>query len=179
MPRISSGKRYAQAAFELGLEKNELDRWQGDLRRIASLTADEEAMAFLEDPRLPFAAKKSLLQKGLGKVNPLAFNLALLLASKGRLKLAGNISQQYDELLDFHRGIEHAEVIAALPLNDKNQEAISRRLGEMAKRRVVIDARVDPSILGGFIARIGDRLIDGSVRQRLETLKKSLVEAGW
>lgn len=118
MPRISSGKRYAQAAFELGLEKNQLDSWQGDLRRIARLTTDEEVMAFLENPRLPFAAKSNLLQKGFGEINPLAFNLALLLASKGRLKLAGDISQQYDELLDVHRGIEHAEVIAALPLND-------------------------------------------------------------
>jgi len=135
-------------------------------------------MAFLENPRLPFAAKSNLLQKGLGKINPLAFNLALLLASKGRLKLTGDISQQYDELLDLHRGIEHAEVTAALPLNDENREAISRRLGEMAERRVVIDARVDPSILGGFIARIGDRLIDGSIRQRLEALRRRLVEAG-
>ncbi len=178
MPRISSGKRYAQAAFELGLERNELVSWQSDLRRIASLTADEEVMAFLENPRLPFAAKSNLLQKGLGGVNPLAFNLALLLASKGRLKLAGDISQQYDELLDAHRGIEHAEVVAALPLSDENRQAISRRLGEMVERQVVVDARVDPSILGGFIARIGDRLIDGSIRQRLDTLKRKLVEAG-
>ena len=178
MPRISSGKRYAQAAFELGLERNGLDGWQSDLRRIASLTSDEEVMAFLENPRLPFAAKSSLLQKGLGGVNPLAFNLALLLASKGRFRLAGDISQQYDELLDAHRGIEHAEVIAALPLSDENRQAISRRLGEMVERRVVVDARVDPSILGGFIARIGDRLIDGSIRQRLDALKRRLVEAG-
>ncbi len=178
MPRISSGKRYAQAAFELGLEKNELDSWQADLRKIAKLTADDEVMAFLENPRLPFADKSNLLQKGLGKINPLAFNLALLLASKGRLKLAGDISQQYDELLDGHRGIEHAEVTAALPLNDENRQAISRRLGEMVERQVVVDARVDPSILGGFIARIGDRLIDGSIRQRLDTLKRRLVEAG-
>lgn len=178
MPRISSGKRYAQAAFELGLERNELDGWQSDLRRIASLTADEEVMAFLENPRLPFTAKSNLLQKGLGGVNPLAFNLALLLASKGRFRLAGDISQLYDELLDAHRGIEHAEVIAALPLSDENRQAISRRLGEMVERRVVVDARVDPSILGGFIARIGDRLIDGSIRQRLDALKRRLVEAG-
>jgi F-type H+-transporting ATPase subunit delta len=178
MPRISSGKRYAQAAFELGLEKKELTSWQEGLRKIANLTADEELLALLQNPRLPFAAKRSLLQKGLGEINPLAFNLALLLASKGRLKLANDISQQYDELLDFHRGIEHAEVIAAMPLSGENREAISRRLGEIVEHRVVIDAQVDPSIIGGFIARIGDMLVDGSIRQRLEALKKSLVEAG-
>lgn len=178
MPRISSSKRYAQAAFELGQEKNELDHWQGDLQNIASFAADERIMALLEDPRLPFAAKKSLLEKGLRGVKPLALNLAMLLASKGRLKLAGDISQQFTELLDAHRGIEHAEVTAALPLSKENREAISRRLGEMVEHRVVIDAQVDPSILGGFIARIGDRLIDASIRQRLEALKRKLVEAG-
>jgi F-type H+-transporting ATPase subunit delta len=178
MLRISSGKRYAQAAFDLALEKNELETWQEDLRGIADLTDDEELMAFLQSPRLPFASKRSVLQKGLGEINPLAFNLALLLASKRRLKLAREISQQYDELLDFHRSIEHAEVIAAMPLIDEDQEAISRRLGEIVKHKVVIDVQVDPSIIGGFIARIGDTLIDGSIRQRLEALKKSLLGAG-
>jgi len=178
MPRISSGKRYAQAAFELALERNESESWQKGLKKIADLATHGELMALLENPRLPFAAKRSLLQKGLGEINPLAFNLALLLASRGRLKLANDISQQYNELFDFHRGIEHAEVVAAMPLIDEDREAISRRLGEIVEHKVVIDAQVDPSIIGGFIARIGDMLIDGSIRQRLETLKKSLVEAG-
>ena len=178
MPRISSGKRYAQAAFELALERNELEGWQKGLTKIADLATNEELMALLENPRLPFAAKRTLLQKGLGEINPLAFNLALLLTSKNRLKLAKDISQQFTELLDFHRGIEHAEVIAALSLSDEDREAISRRLGEIVDRQVVIDTQVDTSIIGGFIARIGDTLIDGSIRQRLETLKKNLVGAG-
>lgn len=177
MRRISSGKRYAQAAFELAVEKNELESWQEGLKKMAELSGNEELMAFLQNPRLPFAAKRSLLQKGLGEINPLAFNLALLLESKGRLKLANDISQQYNELLDFHRGVEHAEVIAAVTLMDEDREAISRRLGEIVEHKVVIDAQVDSSIIGGFIARLGDTLIDGSIRQRLETLKKSLVEA--
>jgi F-type H+-transporting ATPase subunit delta len=65
-----------------------------------------------------------------------------------------------------------------MPLIDEDREAISRRLGEIVEHKVVIDAQVDPSIIGGFIARIGDTLIDGSIRQRLETLKKNLVGAG-
>jgi len=176
MPRISSGKRYAQAAFELALKKNEWESWRAGLKKMAELSGNEELMALLENPRLPFAAKRSLLQKGLGEINPLVFNLALLLESNGRLKLAKDISQQFNELLDFHRGIEHAEVSAAMPLVDEDREAISRRLGEIVRHKVVIDAQVDPSIIGGFIARIGDTLIDGSIRQKLETLKKNLVE---
>ncbi len=177
MPKITSGKRYAQAAFELALEKNELESWQEGLEKIADLTKDEELMALLQNPRLSFDAKKSLLQKRLGEINPLVFNLTLLLVSKGILRRGGDILHQYNALLDAHRGIERAKVIAALPLGDQESEAISHRLGEIVERRVVIDAQVDPSIIGGFIARVGDTLIDGSIRQRLETLKKSLTEA--
>ncbi|PIV23697.1 MAG: hypothetical protein COZ69_03150 [Deltaproteobacteria bacterium CG_4_8_14_3_um_filter_45_9] len=177
MPKISSGKRYAQAAFELALEKNELESWQEGLGKIADLTTDEELMALLQNPRLPFDAKKNLLQKRLGEINLLAFNLALLLASKGLLRRSKDIFHQYNNLLDVHRGIERAKVTTALSLGDKERDAISHRLGEIVERKVVVDAQVDPSVIGGFIARIGDMLIDGSIHQKLETLKRSLVEA--
>jgi len=178
MPRISSGKRYAQAAFELALEKNELESWQISLGKIASIAADAKLMALLENPKLPFDVKRDLLEERLGEVNPLALNLACLLMSRGRLRIAGDISRQYDLLLDAHYGIEHAEVITALPLDDEDKERISRRLGEMTGRKIIIDAQVDPSVVGGFRAKIGDMLIDGSIRSRLESLRRSLVGVG-
>jgi len=178
MPKITSGKRYAQAAFELALERKELESWHDGLKKMAELAADEELMALLQNPRLPFDAKKSLLQKQLGEINPVAFNLSLLLASKGILKLSGDISRRYNDFLDAHRGIERAKVTTALLLGEKESEAISRRLGEIVDRKVVIDAQIDPLIIGGFIARVGDTLIDGSIHQKLETLKRSLVEVG-
>jgi len=178
MPKITSGKRYAQAAFELALEKNELESWQEGLRKIADLTEDEELMALLENPRIPFDAKKSLLQKRLSEINPFALNLAFLLVSKGILGRASGIFQQYNNLLDVHRGIERAKVTTALLLGDEDREAISSRLEKIVERKVAIDAQVDPTIIGGFIVRVGDTLIDGSIHQKLETLKKSLVEAG-
>jgi len=178
MPRISSGKRYAQAIFELAVERNEFESWQEGLKKIVGLTADQELMALLENPSLPFAAKKNLLQERLQNTNPLVLNLALLLVSKGLLRRSADISRIYGELLDAHRGIERAKVITALPLDDQEKEAIANRLGKIAERRVAVDSQVDPSIIGGFIARIGDTLIDGSVHQKLETLKKNLVEVG-
>jgi F-type H+-transporting ATPase subunit delta len=178
MRRISSGKRYAQASFELALERNELESWQAGLKKIAELAKDEELMALLLNPRLPFDAKKSLLQAKLGGINPLAYNLTLLLVSKGLLRISGDISQQYNDLLYAHRGIERAKVTTAVPLGDEESEMVSHRLGEIVERKVVIDAQVDSSIIGGFIARIGDTLIDGSIQEKLETLKRSLVEVG-
>ncbi len=178
MARISSGKRYARAAFELALEKNELEVWQEGLEKMAGLATDQQLMALFQNPRVPFDAKKSLLHKGLGEIHPLVFNLAVLLVSKGLLSRGGDIFEQYVRLLDAHRGVERAKVTTALPLATEEKEVVSRRLGEIVDRKVVMDGQVDPSIIGGFIARIGDTLIDGSIRQKLQTLKKNLVEAG-
>jgi F-type H+-transporting ATPase subunit delta len=178
MARIVSGKRYAQATFELAMERNELESWQVSLKKIAELTNDEELMVLLENPKFPFRVKKELLETRLGEVNPLALNLACLLVSKGRLRAASSISQEYDHLLDTHRGIEHAEVITALPLGDDDKQRISAQLGEIVRRKVIVDAYVDPSVIGGVKAKIGDTLIDGSICNKLEALKKSLAEAG-
>ena len=178
MARVSSGKRYAQAAFKLAHEKGELDSWQGSLRKIADLATDEQLVALLENPKLSFQTKKAILVEFLGKINPLALNLACLLVHKGRLGIAGDISRQYDRLLDTHYGIEHVEVITALPLDDEDRKRISSRFEEIIGHKVVIDAQVDPSIVGGIKAKIGDTLIDGSVKGKLGALRKSLVEIG-
>jgi F-type H+-transporting ATPase subunit delta len=178
MRRISSAKRYAQAVFELALERNEFESWQASLKKIVDLTTDKKLMALLENPNLSFADKKTLLQERLGQINPLAFNLALLLVSKGLLSRSSDLLEKYNEFLDAHRGIERAKVTTALPLADEEKTVISQRLGKMVERKVVVDAQVEPSIIGGFIARIGDMLIDGSVHQKLETLKRTLVGVG-
>jgi len=178
MARIASGKRYAQAAFELAREKNELERWQVDLRKIAELSTDESITDLLENPRLPFQLKRELLETRLGDINALALNLACLLVGKGILGIAGDISREYDRLLDTHRGIEHAEVLTALSLDEKDKQRLSSKLGELVRRKVIVDARVDPAIIGGFKAKVDDMLIDASVRNRLESLRKSLVGAG-
>ena len=178
MARVTPGKRYAQAAFELAVERNELQIWQESLRRISEITADTKLVAWLESPKIPFDVKKGVLQQRLGELNPLALNLACLLVSKGRLRIAGDILQQYDRLVDAYHGIEHAQIVTALPLEEEDKQRLSRQLGEMMGRKIVIDAQVDPSVVGGFIAKIGDTLIDASTRNRLEALRKSLVEAG-
>ena len=113
MARVTPGKRYAQAAFELAVERNELQSWQESLRRIAEITADTKLVAWLESPKIPFDVKKGVLQQRLGELNPLALNLACLLVSKGRLRIAGDILQQYDRLVDAYHGIEHAQIVTA------------------------------------------------------------------
>jgi F-type H+-transporting ATPase subunit delta len=178
MPRIISGKRYAQAAFELALEKGEPEVWREDLAKAAETISDAQLMVLVENPKLPFHAKKSLLEERLGKVSPLVLNLACLLMSRGKLKIIGNVAEHYDRLLDAHNGIERANIITALPLDDEERGALARRLGEIVGHTVIIDAHTDPSVIGGFRARVGDVLIDGSIHNRLELLRHSLIGAG-
>jgi F-type H+-transporting ATPase subunit delta len=178
MPKRVSGKWYAQAIFEIALEKNALESCQQGMERLAELTRVESLMALLENPKLPFKAKEDVLKEGLGEIHPYVFNLALLLVSKHELRIADDLSKQYQLLWDAHRGIEHAEVTTAIPLDEKDREMISRRVREIIGRKVTLDLQVDPSIIGGFIVRIGDMLIDGSVRQNLDSLGKNLLEVG-
>jgi F-type H+-transporting ATPase subunit delta len=178
MNRISSGKRYAQAAFELALERKELESWQEGLKKMADITSDQELMSLLENPRLPFSAKKTLLQTRLGEMHPLILNLGLLLVKKGILGRSHDILQKFNALVDAHQGIERAQVTTALPLGEEEKKTVSHRLGEIVHRNVVMEGQVDPSIIGGFVARMGDTLIDGSLRQKLESLKKSMIEGG-
>jgi len=171
-------KRYAQAVFELALERNELDRWQSDLRKIASLAEDAALIAVLESPRFRFDEKAKLLSERLGEINPLALNLAYLLVSRGRLGVIGDIADEYQRRMDSHRGIERAEVTTAIPLDDEDKLKLEVHLGGIVSKKVMLEPEVDSRVIGGFVARIGGKLLDGSTRSKLEALKRELIGAG-
>jgi F-type H+-transporting ATPase subunit delta len=174
MARKAYARRYAQAAFDIARGKNELDRWQSDLRKIAALAEDAELMAVLESPKIHFEDKAKLLAKGLGDINPLALNLVFLLVTRGRVGMLADIADEYQSLLDSYRGIEQAEVVTAVPLDDEDRKRLEERLEKMVGKKVVLKAQVDPGVLGGVVARIGGRLLDGSTRSKLLALKKAL-----
>jgi len=167
-------RRYSQAVFEIALERGELDSWQSDLRKVASLSEDAAIALLLENPKVPFGDKAKLLSEQLGDINPLALNLISLLVAKGRLTMAGEIADEYERLLDSHRGIEKAEVVTAIPLDDEDKSRLEKRLGTILGKQVVVSCQVDSSLIGGVVARVAGKLIDGSTRSRLEALKKEL-----
>ena len=179
MGRKIYARRYAQAVFEIALEANELDRWQSDLGKIARLASDASLVAVLESPKLHFDVKARLLSESLGDVSPLALNLLYLLITRGRrLGMVGDIADEYGRLLDSHRGIEHAEVTTAIPLADEDKQKLSERLSAIIGKKVALKADVDPGVVGGIVARIGGKLLDGSTRSRLVSLKRELARGG-
>ncbi len=170
----AAARRHAQAAFQIALERKELEVWRGDLERLFEVVREPLLLAFLESPRIHFDEKTRILRQGLEGLNPLVINLALLLVSRGRLGLLADIVLEYGRLVDEHRGIAHAEVASAVPLEPEEKDKLVRRLGELVGREIVLTTTVDPSIIGGLMARVGDKLIDGSIRSRFLALRESL-----
>ncbi len=167
-------KRYAQAVFEIALERKQLDRWQSDLGKIAALSKDAEILAFLESPKVYFDDKARLLSEQLVDLNPLALNLTYLLVARGRLSTVGDIADEFERLLDSYRGIERAEVITAVALGAQDKARLKQRLSDMVGKKIVLKTKVNPGLIAGLVARIGDRLIDGSTRGKLAVLKREL-----
>jgi F-type H+-transporting ATPase subunit delta len=167
-------KRYAQAVFEIALEQKEPERWQADLTKIVSLREDAALTTWLENPKASFELKTLYLSQRLSGVNPLGLKLAYLLISKGRLNMADEIADEYQRLLARHQGLETAEVTTAVPLSDAEKQSLAERLGAVAGKKVVLEATVNPAIIGGITARIGDQLLDGSTRSRLQALNKEI-----
>nr|NIM07397.1 ATP synthase F1 subunit delta [Armatimonadota bacterium]NIO98878.1 ATP synthase F1 subunit delta [Armatimonadota bacterium] len=152
-------KRYAQAAFEIALEAGELERWQSDLAGVVQAVSDEDFSAVLESPKVHFDEKSRLLSGQIKELNPLLLNLLLLLISRGRLGIIGEIAEEYQRLWNRHRGIEIAEVTTAVPLTKEDEEKLARHLGRIVGKKVEVRAEVDPGVIGGFVARIGDKLL--------------------
>ena len=177
MPKKAYARRYAQAVFELALEKKELDRWQADLQKMVGAVSDETFLAALESPKIKFDDKSRLLTARLGDVSPLALNLARLLIARSGAGMIGEIAAEYQRLLDGYHGIQAAEVITAVPIDDKDKQKLAESLAALMGTKITVKAAVAPAILGGIIARVGGRLLDGSTRSKLAALKRQLVSA--
>ena len=177
MPRSASARRYAQAAFQIAGERNELEGWLDDLTVLAGAVQDSEFAAFLDAPQLSVDQKQAVIQGALsGTVGPLPLNLMALLASRNLAGVLPAIVEQYQRLLDDHNGIERAEVVSAFPLDDAQHGQVEQLLRRVVGKKIRLTSRVDPGIIGGVVARVGDHVIDGSTATRLESMRRELVE---
>ena len=170
-------RRYSQAIFRMALEKKDMNRWQSDLRKASSLMKDSALFSLIANPQVKVDQKSKTLSQRLGDVNPMVIKLLLLLAAKSRLALIDDIAEEYQASVDNYRGIEGtevAEVTTAIPLDDDYQLKVAERITEIIGKPVLLKPKVDPGIIGGIIIRVGDKLIDGSLRSKLAALRKDL-----
>lgn len=168
-------KRYAQAILAIAKERDQLDQWVLNLDSIASVLKDEDVKRVLSSVKIQLSDKIKLLETILPDLEPLARNLVNLLLKKNRLSYIPDITAEYRRLVDVARGIGHAEVITAVSLSTEEEQEIKTWLSSIANKEVTIHISVNPEVIGGFVARIDGRLVDASIRNRLQEMRRSLI----
>lgn len=166
--------RYAKAYFDLAVQARAVPEWREQAARAIAVVTDEDAAQALTNPRLARTARTRGLLSLLHDVSPQARNLARLLVERGRLALLTEVLAEYDRLADRASGVVRAEVVAAVPVDRALEESIAGALTARLGGEVQTVVKQDPEILGGLVIRIGDRVIDASVRARLQQLQASL-----
>lgn len=179
MLKGATARRYAEAVFELGVNENAVDRWFADLRLITEYFGDHRLTFLLSEPNIQFNKKELVVRDLLtGKVQPEALNLALLLVERGLVELVPRVRDEYERKYnDYHNQVP-ASLTTAMPLDDQTRAGVVADLQRLTGKNILLKEQVDPAILGGAIARVGDTLIDGSVRRRLQLLRQQLQRGG-
>ncbi|HVG50423.1 MAG TPA: F0F1 ATP synthase subunit delta [Xanthobacteraceae bacterium] len=174
--------RYATALFELALENNALDTTKTDLEKFDKLVSDVADLDRLV--RSPvFTAEEqtraigSVLDKaGIG--GGLAARFLKLVASNRRLFAAREMTRAFHALVAKHKGEVTAQVTVAEKLSDAHLAEIKNSLKQVTGKDVLVDVKVDPSIIGGLVVKLGSRMVDSSLRTKLNALKHAMKEAG-
>lgn len=174
MAQQLSGRRYAQAIFDLALENDHVEQWGEDLEVVAEVFGDGEFNALLKHADMPAADKLKATATVLANINPLVRNLVDLLVSKNSVDSILGVYSGYTELLDRHLGRQRVEITTAVPLESAESDRVSSFVTGLIRSEVVLTTKVDESILGGLVIQIGDRLLDGSTKARLDGLRNRL-----
>lgn len=170
--------RYAKALFIVAEKRGQTARVLEDLKGLSQVLAHGGQVAsFLGSPGVKAEDKRKLLRTGLeSKVDRSTLVFVDLLIRKHRLNEFATIVTEFETLVEELQGIQRAHVVSAVPLADAERERLHRELERMTRRKVRLHADVDPALLGGVLVRLGDRVIDRSVRTLLETITHNLQE---
>jgi F-type H+-transporting ATPase subunit delta len=171
-------RRYAKAILEIGVETGTLQRLVDEMSTLAlAYTESEELRRAMGNPLVGHAAKKAILTEVAvsAGVSEIAKSTLLLMGDRRRLSALPAMAQLLREMSDAKQGLIRAEVTTAVRLSDGYYDKLKAQLEKMTGQKVVLDIALDPKILAGVIARIGDRVYDGSLRARLDELGHALV----
>jgi F-type H+-transporting ATPase subunit delta len=172
----TAARRYAESVYEIAGRDKAYDQWRRELDLAAGVLEDPAVAHGLNDPRVSSVIREAALESGLGKqVSKSVLNLLRLLIRRGRIEDLPRVASEFRRLDNLRLGITPARAVSAAPLQPAEVTALTARLEQMTGGRIELAQEVDPSLLGGLVVRVGDRLIDGSVRGRLERLRNQLV----
>lgn len=180
MTSRAAATRYARALFDVARKEGDVQQAGRDLAGFAGLVAGHDSLAkILTTPAIPAQKKKAVVDQLLaraGSMSPMVAKLLLLLAERDRLILLPEIETAYQYRLMDHAKVVRAEIVTAVGLPDDRVAALQQGLANATGRQVQLESRVDPSIIGGAIARVGSTVYDGSVTRQLEMMKETLAK---
>jgi F-type H+-transporting ATPase subunit delta len=169
---------YARSLFEVALEQGKLDLLREQLGQLADALNDNRQLAvFFFSPYFSTAEKQEALGGVLDGADASFLNFLSLLIENHRMPVIFRVRQQYERLWEEENRMLPVEITSAVALDEKTTEELGSTIGERAGRRVTLSSRVDPDILGGIILRVGNSILDASIRNRLEQLRRHVAQA--
>jgi F-type H+-transporting ATPase subunit delta len=177
MRQTTIARNYAEALLELANRAKDLRGWGTLIQSIAdAMGRDQTLRAFLETPRIDAATKNGVLRKALADRAPSTFvRFVESVVKHRRQMLIPQIAQEYADLVDAAENRMHAKVTVAREVDDKTRQVIADRLSKVFNKTVVPHLSVDDRILGGLVIRVGDTVMDGSVRRKLGLLRSRML----
>ncbi|HVL68490.1 MAG TPA: ATP synthase F1 subunit delta [Vicinamibacterales bacterium] len=173
--------RYARALFDVAQKEADIQQVGRELGQIAAVIGGHETLSrALANPAIPAPRKRAVMEQLLeraGRLTPALGKLLLLLADRDRLALVPEIASAYEARLMDHAQVVRARVTTAVPLSDDRAAALQQGLARVTGRTVQLETHIDPSIIGGAVARIGSTVYDGSVTTQLQKVRERLAAA--
>jgi F-type H+-transporting ATPase subunit delta len=169
---------YARSLFEVAEENGDLDVVHEQLGQFADAVSDNRQLAvFLFSPYFSTQEKKDGLNRAVENADPIVMNFLQALIERHRMPAIFRIRARFGELWDDAKRLLPVEVTSAIALDPATVESIGRRIGEQTDREVQLTSTVDPDILGGIVLRVGNFILDASIRNRLNQLRKQVAQA--
>jgi F-type H+-transporting ATPase subunit delta len=169
---------YARSLFEVAKEQGKLDEIREQLGQIADAVAESrELQTFFFSPYFSTQEKEEGLEKAVTDADPTLMNLLRLLIENHRMPVVFRLRRAYDDRWQEENRLLPVEVTSAVDLDEDTVRQIGDRIAEQTDRKVQLSARVEPDILGGIVVRVGNTVLDASVRNRLEQLRRQVARA--
>jgi F-type H+-transporting ATPase subunit delta len=166
---------YARALFEVGKEHDSLDKLRDQLGAFAdAVNESRELSTFLFSPYFSTEEKKEGLRKVVVDADPEFFNFLEVLAENHRMPLIFRVRRDFEALWEEENKLLPVDVTSAIELDKKTVKSIGDRIGEQTGRKVDLNAHVDPDILGGIVLRVGNSVLDASIKNRLNRLRRQI-----
>jgi F-type H+-transporting ATPase subunit delta len=167
--------RYAKAILDLASSKNSADAVANDMKTISTtINSNLELSTFIQNPTISVEVKEKALLEVFANSNGVIKGLFHLLFENKRFEILGEIATEYNNLFDESNGVQVAKVTTAIAMDADLEAKVLAKIATFSDKKITIENTIDPSIIGGFILRIGDQQYNASVANRLQVLKREL-----